>query len=277
MPENTTDTVSTVSSPVQTSVSTSSAGVKTIFSAAESATPKAVSTVPEGENSTSEVATTADTWYLAPGIPGSGPKPDGYIDSKYGSVLEQAQGYNNLRKKLGAFTGAPEAYDLDLSKIDAKYSDVKLDMSDESIKSFLDLAKESNMNQESVHKFLKYKVDLDLAKTEKENQLIADYTKKEVERLGPNAHERIETLRTWWKQNFSEFPVEKMESLGQSADFIEMLESVKAKFKFNPVPVDNAPLPTLTRDDARAMLNDPKYRSDKEYRQKVDAIYAKFI
>jgi hypothetical protein len=284
MTDNATETqASSTSQPVATVAHTSSVGVKTIFAAASNAAGEAAgqsNSIPSEpqESSSSDASVASDSvWYLAPGIPGTGPKPEGYIESKYGSVLEQAQGYNNLRKKLGAFTGAPETYDLDMSKVDEKYHDVKLDVNDSNVKSFLDLAKEANMSQEYVHKFLKYKLDMDLTRVEQENKLLNDYTESEVKKLGPNAKERLDILQTWWKQNFPEYPVDKMQSLAHGADFVEMLESIKSKFKFNPVPVDNAPLPSMTRDEARAMLNDPKYRSDKEYRQKVDAIYSKFV
>ena len=230
----------------------------------------------EGSNpSAAKAAENAPTWFYDENVPGKGTKPDYLIDSKYKSLAEQAKGYNELRKKLGGFTGAPEKYDLDISKLGDAYKEVKFNEKDQVLNEFVTLAKTANMSQEQFTQMLKYKTDLDISRKQSEDKLLSDYTQEQIKRLGDNIGERAKSLQTWWQQNFPEYPLEKMQEQAVNADFIELLETIKGKFKYNPVPVGVASTPTrvVTKSEAAAMINDKKYYSDPHYKKEVDDIY----
>lgn len=90
-----------------------------------------------------EPSTNEPSFYFADGIAGSGEKPEWFIDSKYKTVSEQAKGYNEIRKQLGGFTGAPEAYEHFTPE------GFELNPDEPMLESAREWAKSQNMNQEA--------------------------------------------------------------------------------------------------------------------------------
>src|SRR5205809_15380 len=79
--------------------------------------------------------------YLAEGIPGQGSRPD-YLDDKFSNLAEQAKAYKEVRKALGAQTGAPESYDF------GEYKDI-LDLNNDHLKDYLNYARENRLSQDA--------------------------------------------------------------------------------------------------------------------------------
>lgn len=88
-------------------------------------------------------------WYLADGVKGNGDKPDYFNDKKYKNLMEQAKATPGLEKKLGAFVGAPEQYDMKILQ------DAGLEVASDGIGGeFLSVAKKLNMSQEGFNEIM---------------------------------------------------------------------------------------------------------------------------
>lgn len=57
------------------------------------------------------------SWYIDESTPGLGERPD-WMPRKYKTAADVGKAYTELEKKLGAFVGAPEKYDLSTLEID---------------------------------------------------------------------------------------------------------------------------------------------------------------
>lgn len=253
-----------------------------LMEASQANVPTQSSTSEQTQTAPSEASTPSSDWYYADGIKGDGPKPDYLIDSKYGSVAEQAKGYQELRKALGGFTGAPEGdYELNFAEGDESLANYQLDPEDPALKTFKEFAREQHMSQETFNNLLKFKANAEQAyveqvKNQMENQTveeIKEFQKAELAKLGDNAKERLVSLDTWWKQNFPDFEPEKMHQFATSADFVQMLETIKDKLSYTNVPTQAQANPPLRADELRAMLADPRYTSDPDFQEHVNKEY----
>src|SRR5215208_4836317 len=99
-----------------------------------------------GTNSDSQTPPAGDapSWFLDENTPGVGPRPD-WLPPKYTKVSDLAKGYGEAEKKLGAFTGAPESYDL---------KSLEIDESQLLIQEMVAVGKELNMSQDGLAKFI---------------------------------------------------------------------------------------------------------------------------
>jgi len=256
-----------------------------LMEASQANVPTQSSQSEQTSTAASEASTSPNTsaeWYYADGIKGEGPKPDYLIDSKYKSMAEQAKGYHELRKTLGGFTGAPEGdYELNFAEGDESLANYKLDPEDPTLKTFKEFAKEQHMSQETFSNLLKFKAKaeqayVDQVKTDLENKTVDEikaFQKTELAKLGDNAKERLVNLDTWWRQNFPDYAPEKMHQFATSADFVQMMETIKDKLSYTKVPTGAQANPPLPADQLREMLADPRYISDPDYQARVDAEY----
>ena len=100
----------------------------------------------------------------------------------------------------------------------------------------------------------------------------------ELKALGPNANAIVDGMVNWarglvnkgvWSaDDFEEFKI-----MGGTARGIRALMKVRESYE-GRVPVDSAPLEgTMSKDDLYQMVNDPKYKSDPAYRQKVEKMF----
>src|SRR5690349_17470972 len=77
-----------------------------------------------GNGGNNAPVTPTGDWYYSDGIKGDGAKPDWFKGDKYKTVTDQAKAYTDIEKKLGAFKGAPEKYDLAIEGYpDLKFSE----------------------------------------------------------------------------------------------------------------------------------------------------------
>ena len=99
------------------------------------------------------------------------------------AISEQAKGYNEIRQKLGAFTGAPEEYELTMPE----GVDMDLDTESEGYQKFIELAKNSNMNNETANQLFQMYVE---AQHEQFNNETSN-REEQMALLGDKAQERI--------------------------------------------------------------------------------------
>jgi len=102
----------------------------------------------------------------------------------------------------------------------------------------------------------------------------------ELKALGPNANAMIKSMTDWGRglvnkgiwgaDDFEEFKI-----MAGTAQGIKSLAKLRetyegTKIPTNSVPIDGAP----SKDELYQMVNDPKYKTDVAYRQKVEKMFA---
>jgi len=208
-----------------------------------------------------------DGWYLSEGVNGEGDRPEWFSD-KYDSVAEQAKGYNELSKRFGGFTGAPEEYTLTSPEEfgDNPNGQSWFDEHDPGVDFIKNYAKEQNMSQAAFDSltqgWLRHTVgNLQEAQT------------AEMELLGPQAADRLDAIEKYGKANLSPEGFANLKGVVTSATAVAVIEELITKSK-NAVMVDSAKTQTntgLTREKLDEMVADPRYQESPTFRKEVDA------
>jgi hypothetical protein len=191
------------------------------------------------------------SWWLAEGVAGQGPRPD-YLEDKYPTLADQAKAYKEVRKTLGAQSGAPEAYDF------GDYKDV-IPMDNDHIKDFLVYAKENRISQDAFQRTLKTFVEFDRSR--------APNIDEEIAKLGETGPQKIETIKRWAENNLSDKALETMGKIGTRADVIEFLDELR---QFHHHATTKLP----TSDDA---MNAFKPVTHAEVQEEMIANYGKYL
>ncbi len=209
-----------------------------------------------------------ESWYMDEGIAGQGPRPD-YLKSKYKTVADQAKAYNEIEKKLGGMTGAPESYDLEgISE--------HINLDNQHLKNFLNIAKDARLNQESVQKMMSTLVDYEKSFVPDEN--------KEMERLGSDGQKRYQVLDQWAKNTLSAKAQETFSVIPKTAEIVEFMDELRqmqAKGRSQPpANFDHAQSFTpLTEEAVRNEMsaNHSKYMNDANYRAEIQRKFAQVL
>jgi hypothetical protein len=216
----------------------------------------------ETDTITNPVETTSEsaTWYIREGVPGAGPKPD-FLEDKYPTMEHQARAYKDVRKALGAMTGAPEQYDL------SEYQDF-VDTSNPHMDAFLKFAKDSKLSQDAVKTTVKSFVEYS-----KSNQ---PDIQKELERLGPDGQRKIEVVNNWAKSTLSPKSFEALSSVPQTADVVLLMDELRqlqvaGRSQIADPVLHAESFRPLTVEEVRAEMsaNRDKYLNDKNYRAEI--------
>lgn len=91
-------------------------------------------------------------WEWAEGVAGAGDRPD-YLLDKYANVGAQAEAYVESQKAMGAFTGAPETYEIKIAD-DLKEANIGIDASSGAYKALSELCQGLKMNQDGHDKLV---------------------------------------------------------------------------------------------------------------------------
>lgn len=198
---------------------------------------------------------TNEPWYYDDNTPGKDSRPE-WLQPKYKSVAEQAKAYVEAQKRLGAFKGAPEQYDLN-----AQEGDIKFQEADPVIKEFLDDAKANNVSQEYVNKLLNtYAKAIKMSKPD---------PKKELEALGPNGQQDLVTLGKWADNNLSKDESTAFRNMITTAESVRILQKLRGQMtKANTQPSQTF-APKISIEDIKKKIHDPRYASDERFRQQV--------
>ena len=201
-------------------------------------------------------------WWLADGIPGTGPRPD-YLESKYKSLEEQAKSYREVRRALGAQAGAPDEYVFgELEQ--------ELDIKSPVIQDYVTYAKENRISQEAFSKTLKTFVEYEKSKLPNLDE--------EIKKLGEDGPRKIDTVQKWAQNNLSEKAQKVIGELGTKAEVIEMLDELRQyqhhKSIVLPTSEDAAAAfkPLTKAEVTEEMIqNYSKYKTDARYRSEIQA------
>lgn len=160
-------------------------------------------------------AAPAAEWFYADGVKGEGPPPEWYKAGKYKSLADQAKAYTDLEKKLGAFTGAPEEYELSLPE----GVEGELDSEDPLLAEFVTTAKELNISQEAFNKILHMFVKHDAASQ-------ATHKEQEIAALGEKAAERLQTVAQWGANNLDPEGYQTLRAFATTAAGVKLIEQM---------------------------------------------------
>ena len=208
-------------------------------------------------------------FYWAENVAGEGERPE-WLLKKHKTVADQAKNYNELQKRFGGFTGAPDEFEI---KSPEGY-DGELDADDPVVKEFMDLAKESNMNQETFDKLLSLHV------TNLVPQVDIQAVKQEI---GSDADVRLGNMSSYLQANLSSEQYQAMQGLVNNAEAFKALETLIKLGKPTKLPVHGGENPTgvteaeieklqfATDEFGERKMRDPKYA--KMVRQKMTEFY----
>jgi len=137
------------------------------------------------------------------------------------SIAEQAKAYTALSSKFGAFTGAPDAYEVVLSD-ELKEMGVELQGDDPMLVAAQEFAKDSNMSQDGLNGL----VNLYAMQQVAEQKADADYKAEQMKELGTNADSRIENIQQWAGANLDAETVAGLEGFATNAGAVKALEQI---------------------------------------------------
>lgn len=229
------------------------------------------STVASAVQEQSEVNKDPATWSFDDNIPGQGEAPEWFKSEKYKTVAEQAKAYKELEGKLGAFTGAPEAYEPVDLKSELKEIGIEIDPEDPVLSKAMDYAKELNMSQEGYSKLVNLYGETMAAEQVALEQIRAD----ELKALGHNADDRLKNLSAWASTNLDPELYASFQELAVSANAVKTLERLVSMTRNAPISPTNAtPKPGVSREE----MNELMFAKDEHGNRKMrDPEYAKMV
>lgn len=203
------------------------------------------------------IATQNNDWFYDENIKGDGDRPE-WLKDKYKTAADQAKAYVEIEKKLGAFKGAPDEYDLTIKD----YPELKFSNEDPLLKDFLDNAKKNGVSQEYVSELLgTYAQALTI------NIPDAD---AEMKKIGPNAAQDLQILSQWAGNYLSKEEFGAFSNMITTADAFRVFD----KLRQNSTRAEVAPPGSQnahheSEEQVRSLVSDPRYDSDPEFREDV--------
>jgi hypothetical protein len=201
--------------------------------------------------------------------------PDEYWDAEKGTKLEelmeafskQEKSYEQLRTKMSKGNHkAPKEYSTsDIGEVNAD---------DPLLETYTEWAKENGISQDAFTKLGK-------AFTEFQNNVAQDAAiniEKEKQLLGANADEIIQSNVQWGqgmvqKGIFTEADYQEIEILGGTANGQRVIQKIRSLSGEREIPVASIEGQAPDKEELRAMVADPRYKTDIKYRKSVEKQY----
>lgn len=204
-------------------------------------------------------ATTQDApnWFIDDGRPGIGERPS-WLNEKFKSTADLAKSYSELEKRVGT---VPDEYDFSKSRyLDPDYAPFQ---------ELKQVAKDKRVPQEVIDKMLesvdKYMDEFKIDDNE------------EINKLGANAQERLETLNNWAKANLSNESYEALTINLRTAESVKAIEELRNKMMSINTQIPNGNTGAIANnaslDDIKLELSNnlSKYKSDPVYRKDLQS------
>lgn len=212
-----------------------------------------------GGNNAPPVVTQSGDWYYDHNLKGDGARPDWFKGDKYKTVTDQAKAYSEVEKKLGAFKGAPDKYDLAI----ADYPDLKFSDEDPLIKDFIDGAKANGVSQEYVTELLGvYAQALTHGLPDPD---------AEMKKIGVNAEQDLQILSQWAGNVLSQEEFGLFRNMMTTADAFRVFDKLRNAGVAPEVTETNKNNAFESKEQVLAMINDPRYDTDEAFRAEVRA------
>lgn len=165
------------------------------------------------------------------------------------ATTEQAKAYNELSGKFGAFTGAPEEYEIALSE-ELTEAGVTMDKDDPMVESAMAFAKEAGMNQEGLNGML----NLYATQLAAEQQADVEYKAEQMKALGPQADSRIQNIQQWANKSLDAEMVTALEGMATSVESVQAIERLISMTRGASVNSDTTvPTPGAGKEEVNAM------------------------
>tara|TARA_Y100001938_G_scaffold49331_1_gene68713 strand:- start:8068 stop:8856 length:789 start_codon:yes stop_codon:yes gene_type:complete len=198
--------------------------------------------------------------------------PDKFWNEKDGADFENLiKSYNSLEKKLSE--GKPKVPDqYDITSLENVSSDDPL------LKTYMDWAKENGISQDNFITLASKFVELG-GNIQKQEEI---EVQKEREKLGPNASEIIKSNINWGKSMvtknvFTQEDYDELEVLGGTANGQRLIQKFRQLQGEQEIPVVSIPGNSLDKEELSAMVADPRYQTDANYRRKVEKAFEEAI
>lgn len=201
-------------------------------------------------------------------------KAEGRSDEE--SAIEQAKAYKELQSKFGAFTGAPEEYELILSEEMSEKVDLEEFKDDPILEEARVISKEMGINNEGFNKLTELYLKGQLA----DIKALESVKAEEMKALGPKAEARLNNVDAWSSHNLDAETHEKLKGVLTSAGAVEAVEALIAKTRNAPQVTETQQAEEISSAKLREMqtakdeFGRPKML-DPEYRRKVEAAYSR--
>lgn len=169
-------------------------------------------------------------------------KPDWLLDKYHAggksieeATAEQAKAYTELSSKFGAFTGAPEEYEIVLSD-ELKDMGISIDKGDPMVEAAFKFAKDSNMNQEKFNEMLDFYTMQSVA----EQKADIEYKEQQMKALGENAGDRVTGIKQWADKNLDAESVTALEGMVNSVESVKAIEQLISMTRAKSINIDES-------------------------------------
>ena len=205
-------------------------------------------------------ANSSEPWYIDEGVPGVGQRPE-WLDAKFKTVAEVAKSYSELQKKLGSTEAPPDSY---------SFGDLEVNLDNPHIKDMMNYAKQHRISQDAFSAMVNGLAGY--------AESYAPDLNKELERLGPNAQDRIKEIGIWASNNLSPESRKTLNEMATKAEVIEMMDEIRRNShrEVAQPPMGhgmNAPTPPMTLKEVQAEMSNnlARYETDPRYRAEITA------
>jgi hypothetical protein len=197
-------------------------------------------------------------WYWADGVKGQGEPPAGYKADKFKSAADQLKAYTELERKFGAFTGAPEAYNLDTLDIDPNQL---------AVKELTSVAKELNMSQQGLETLLAR-----LASAQQTEDKL--HLEDSVKALGPDGERMLKSFDHWSQTKFSPEENEIIKGWVKDANDLRVLDKIRANTNIAQVPTDTSMRMSIGNETVKQVRQEmaqnlERFNKDRPYRENL--------
>lgn len=170
------------------------------------------------------------SWSWSEGVAGEGDAPEWFKGDKYKSVADQAAAYKDLEGKFGAFTGAPENYEINVSEA-LQEKGVEFTAEDPIMEEAFKMAKDMGMDQTGFDKLLDIYGMTRIA----EGEALEGHKVDEMKALGTNAEQRVGNLDAWGKANLPTDLYDGFVDMVSSAASVKAMEQLISMTRNAPV------------------------------------------
>lgn len=194
-------------------------------------------------------------WYVDDNTPGNGIRPD-WMPAQFKKASDLGKSYSELQKKLGAFTGAPDNYDL---------SGLELDEDQHLLKQLTMTAKEMNMSQEGLNKLL----GTFAAAQETEANLHLD---EQVKALGKDGERMLVEYKNWSNDYLKAEEREVVKEWVRTADDLKVFNRMMSHTHMSQVPTSQTMatanhFESVTELKGELTKNIDRFKVDNAYRK----------
>lgn len=205
--------------------------------------------------------------------------PDKFWDDESKAVRHEdvLKSYNELQTRFGSFTGSPEDFKFNASQeMTEKLAEygIELDVNEDPLyKAAVDMAKETNMNQEGFDKLANLFIMTQLGEVEAQKEHIAT----QMAELGERAETRVANIEVWGQKNLSPELYDSLQGNLQSAAMVPVLEHLISQTRNAPVSDSSlTTAPSISEADITAMQfakdehGNRKISTDRAFRAEYD-------